>query len=174
MWPFFSPRRQDAADGRGPSALFVFMEVEVRERLIAMLEPVIGGLGFELVELERSGPLLRLYIDRRPPAAGGVTVDDCEQVSRQVSAVLDVEDPIGGRYTLEVSSPGFDRPLRTAAHFSAHAGKRAKLELAVPMDGRRRFTGTLAGLAGDAVLIEVDGKTWNIPLRALERARLVA
>ena len=146
----------------------------MRARLLALLEPVIAALGYELVELEHSGSLLRLYIDRSPPAASAITIDDCEQVSRQVSAVLDVEDPIGGRYTLEVSSPGFDRPLRTAEHFRAHAGKRAKLELAAPMDGRRRYTGTLQGCEDEQVAIEVDGKVWRIPLRALERARLVA
>ena len=142
----------------------------MRARLLALLEPVIGALGYELVELEHSGALLRVYID----GPKGITVDDCEQVSRQVSALLDAEDPIGGRYTLEVSSPGLDRPLRTAEHFRAHAGKRAKLELAVPMDGRRRYTGTLQGLDDGQVLIEVDGKVFKIPLRALERARLVA
>jgi len=141
----------------------------LRERLLTMLEPVVVGLGYELVELEHKGPLLRLYIDK----ADGVAVEDCERVSKGVSAFLDCEDPISGHYTLEVSSPGFDRPLRTPAHFLAHAGKRAKLELATPLDGRRRFTGILVGMEGDAIVIEVDGRNWNIPHGALERARLV-
>jgi len=140
----------------------------MRERLLAMLEPVVAGLGYELVELEHKAPLLRIYIDK----AGGISVDDCALVSGQVAAVLDVEDPIGGGYTLEVSSPGFDRPLRTEAHFRAQLGKRAKLELGVPQDGRRRFTGTLLGIEGGTVTIEVDGKDFNIPLRSLASARL--
>src|SRR5690348_9661657 len=101
----------------------------MRERLLGLLEPAVEALGFELVELEfhgqGGGSLLRLYIDK----AAGVTVDDCEQVSRQVSAVLDVEDPLPGAYTLEVSSPGLDRPLRKQADYARFAGRQAKLEL---------------------------------------------
>jgi ribosome maturation factor RimP len=145
----------------------------LRERLLVLLEPVVEGLGYELVELEHKGTLLRVYIDRRAPAEGGVTVEDCEKASKAVSATLDASDPIPGHYTLEVSSPGFDRPLRKPEHFLAHAGKRAKLELATPLDGRRRFTGTLLGLDGEAVVMEVDGQTFRIPQGALERARLV-
>ena len=144
----------------------------MRERLLAMLEPVVAGLGYELVELEHKGELLRIYIDHSVGKDGGISVDDCAKVSGQVAAVLDAEDPIGGGYTLEVSSPGFDRPLRTEAHFRAQLGKRAKLELAIPLDGRRRFTGTLLGIEADVVTIEVDGKDFNIPLRSLASARL--
>jgi ribosome maturation factor RimP len=140
----------------------------MRERLLTLLEPVVNGLGYELLELEHKGPLVRIYIDRQE----GITVDDCAKVSGQVEAVLDAENPIAGGYTLEVSSPGFDRPLRTAAHFRAQLGKRAKLELSVPLDGRRRFTGTLLGIEQEQVAIEVDGKTFNIPLRSLGSARL--
>ena len=144
----------------------------MRERLLAMLEPVLAGLGYELVELEHKGPLLRVYIDKAPLSEEGVTIDDCARASEQVAAVLDAEDPIGGGYTLEVSSPGFDRPLRTVAHFRAQLGKRAKLELGVPLDGRRRFTGTLLEVDDEQVQIEVDGKTFSIPLRSLGSARL--
>jgi len=144
----------------------------MRERLLTMLEPVVAGLGYELIELEHKGPLLRIYIDKAPPADGGISVDDCALVSGQVAAVLDAEDPIGGGYTLEVSSPGFDRPLRTEAHFRAQLGKRAKLELGLPQDGRRRFTGTLLSIEAGVVTIEVDGKDFNIPLRSLASARL--
>jgi len=144
----------------------------MRERLLTLLEPVVNGLGYELIELEHKGPLLRIYIDKAPPAGGGISVDDCALVSGQVAAVLDAEDPIGGGYTLEVSSPGFDRPLRTEAHFRAQLGKRAKLELGLPQDGRRRFTGTLLSIEAGVVTIEVDGKDFNIPLRSLASARL--
>jgi ribosome maturation factor RimP len=140
----------------------------MRERLLTLLEPVVNGLGYELIELEHKGPLLRIYIDKQD----GITVEDCAAVSGQVEAVLDAENPIAGGYTLEVSSPGFDRPLRTAEHFRAQLGKRAKLELAVPLDGRRRFTGTLLGLEAGQVEIEVDGKAFSIPLRSLGSARL--
>jgi ribosome maturation factor RimP len=159
----------------------------VRDRLIAILEPKVAELGYELVELENPSGLVRIYIDHLasasgPAAAAGITVDDCERVSRQVSLVLDATDPIPGHYTLEVSSPGLDRPLRTAAHFAAAVGKRVKLELSEPLAGteppRKRFTGTVLGVApgasGDQVALEVDGETYGIPLRALGRARLVA
>ena len=159
----------------------------MRERLIAILEPRVAELGYELVELENPSGLVRIYIDKLAPASGqateaGITVDDCERVSKQVSAVLDAEDPIPGHYTLEVSSPGLDRPLRTAAHFRAVVGQRAKLGLSAPLEGteppRKSFTGTVLGLepgaAGDEVVLEVDGKVWRIPLRAVGRARLVA
>ena len=158
----------------------------MRDRLFAILEPRLAELGYELVELENPSGLIRIYIDKPvavPPAeGGGITVDDCERASKQVSAVLDAADPIPGHYTLEVSSPGIERPLRTAAHFAAVVGKRAKLELSVPLAGttppRKRFTGTVLGVApgasGDQVALEVDGQTYGIPLRALGRARLVA
>ncbi|HEV2213438.1 MAG TPA: ribosome maturation factor RimP [Gammaproteobacteria bacterium] len=141
----------------------------MRETLLKLLEPAIGALGYELVELEFPPHLLRIYIDRE----GGVTVDDCEVVSRQVSAVLDVEDPIPGAYTLEVSSPGLDRPLRKEADFVRFAGERAKVELALPKDGRRRFTGTLKGCEAGEVLIEVDGVDHRLPLADIDKARLV-
>ncbi|HSC48049.1 MAG TPA: ribosome maturation factor RimP [Gammaproteobacteria bacterium] len=145
----------------------------MRERLLGLLEPAVEALGYELVELEfhgqGGGSLLRLYIDK----AAGVTVDDCEQVSRQVSAVLDVEDPLPGAYTLEVSSPGLDRPLRKQADYARFAGRQAKLELALPRAGRRRYTGTLKGLESDAVLIEVDGEMQRLPLAEIAKARLV-
>ncbi|HET7174917.1 MAG TPA: ribosome maturation factor RimP [Gammaproteobacteria bacterium] len=141
----------------------------MRETLLKLLEPAIEALGYELVELEFPPHLLRIYIDRE----GGVTVDDCEVVSRQVSAVLDVEDPIPGAYTLEVSSPGLDRPLRKEADFARFAGERAKVELVLPKDGRRRFTGTLKGCEAGEVLIEVDGADHRLPLADIDKARLV-
>src|SRR5579871_4848897 len=125
----------------------------MRETLLKLLEPAIEALGYELVELEFPPHLLRIYIDRE----GGVTVDDCEIVSRQVSAVLDVEDPIPGAYTLEVSSPGLDRPLRKVADFARFAGEQARIELTLPIEGRRRFSGTLKGCEAEEVSIEVDG-----------------
>jgi ribosome maturation factor RimP len=143
------------------------------EKLIGLLEAPIQALGYELVELEfhpqGRGGLLRVYIDKD----GGVTVDDCEAVSRQVSAVLDVEDPIPGAYTLEVSSPGLDRPLRKAADYARFAGEQARIELMLPLSGRRRFQGTLKGCEADEVSIEVDGELHRLPLSGISKARLV-
>ena len=145
----------------------------MRETLLRLLEPVIEALGYELVELEfhpqGRGGLLRVYLDRE----GGIGVDDCERASRQVSSVLDVEDPIPGAYTLEVSSPGLDRPLRKAEDYARFAGQRAKLELLLPRDGRRRFSGTLQGIEGGEVQIEVDGVIYRLPLADIGKARLI-
>ena len=140
----------------------------MRETLLKILEPVVNGLGYELVELEFQGKLLRLYIDQPQ----GVTLDDCEKVSRQLSAVLDVADPIPGAYTLEVSSPGLDRPLRKPADFAARTGQRARVELTLPLNGRRRFAGMLRGLENDEVLIEVDGALFRLPFAQIGKARL--
>ena len=145
----------------------------MREKLLSLLEAPVGALGYEVVELEfhpqGRGGLLRVYIDREE----GVTVDDCEIVSKQVSAVLDVEDPIPGAYTLEVSSPGLDRPLRKEADFARFAGERVRLELVVPRDGRKRYTGILRGVEAGQVLIEVDGELHKLPLAEVAKTRLV-
>jgi ribosome maturation factor RimP len=150
----------------------------MRETLLKLLEGEVGALGCELVELEfhahRGGGLLRIYIDRAGSAApDGVTVEDCEAVSRRVSAVLDAADPIKSEYTLEVSSPGFDRPLRTEAHFARYLGSRVHVETALPRDGRRRWTGRLVAAAAGRVTLEVDGKTVEFGLGEIKTARLV-
>jgi ribosome maturation factor RimP len=142
-----------------------------KERLFAILEPAVEAMGFELADIDahtgRRG-LLRLYIDR----AGGVTLDDCQRVSEQIGAVLDVEDPLPGSYVLEVSSPGFDRRLRTLAHFERFSGEQARIELKDARDGRRKFTGRLAGVEGSVVLLEVDGELTRLPLSDIAVARL--
>jgi ribosome maturation factor RimP len=112
---------------------------------------------------------LRVYID----GPLGVTVDNCAAVSRQLSAILDVEDPIPGRYTLEVSSPGLDRPLVTPADFRRFQGAMIKVRLLSALDGRRNFTGRLLEATPEAVVMEVDRERFNLPLAAIERARLV-
>lgn len=147
----------------------------MRDKLFGLLEPVVSGLGYELIEVEwaTSGrsSLVRAYIDRTD--GGGIGLDDCERASRAIDAVLDAEDPVGREYQLEVSSPGFDRPLRTAAHFERFAGSEARIELAVPLDGRRRFRGRLGPVADGMVSIEVDRKEWRLPLAGISKARLV-
>lgn len=140
----------------------------MREVLLKLLEPAVGAMGYELVELEFQGRALRLYIDQPQ----GVTLDDCEKVSREVGAVLDVAAPILQAYTLEVSSPGLDRPLRKPGDFERSIGKRARLELRLPLNGRRRFSGTLQGLEEDKVLIEVDGAQFRLPFEQIAKARL--
>ena len=130
-------------------------------------------LGYELVAIENfsygSGQTLRVYIDRD----GGVTIDDCERVSRQISGVLDVEDAIEGRYVLEVSSPGLDRPLSEPKDFERFTGRQVKLRTYVPVDGQRNFKGLLRGLQNGQVLIEVEGRQVALPFEGIEKARLV-
>ena len=142
-----------------------------KERLIELLEPAVAALGFELTDLDahlgRRG-LLRVYIDSEP----GVTLADCERVSEQLGAFLDVEDPLPGSYVLEVSSPGFDRRLRKLEHFARFIGERARIELREPQDGRRRLTGRLAGVEGGAILLDVDGDVMRVSLGDIAEARL--
>ncbi|HTV52673.1 MAG TPA: ribosome maturation factor RimP [Steroidobacteraceae bacterium] len=148
------------------------MAAALRERLFALIEPLLAQLGYELVELEyvpaRGRGLLRLFIDRPQ----GIGLDDCERASREVSALLDVEDPIPGAYTLEVSSPGDDRVLRTRAHFDRFVGSRVHVELTAPRQGRRRYTGTLHSVADEGVVLEVDRERVSVPFGEIGRARL--
>jgi len=146
----------------------------LRERLIALIEPVVARMGYELVELEytagRAHAVLRLYIDRD----AGVGLDDCERVSREVSSLLDVEDPIPSAYTLEVSSPGFDRVLRTRTHFGRFVGSRVFVELKEPRDGRRRYTGTLVQVDDSGIALEVDRARVALAFSEIGKARLAS
>ena len=148
--------------------------LQIRDDLLRLLEPTIEALGFELVDIEYAregrGGVLRIFIDRS--AAGVVTVDDCATVSHAVSEVLETEDPIKGNYTLEVSSPGFDRILRKRAHFERFVGARVFAELKLPIEGRRRFAGVLKSVDDDAIVVEVDGQLHNLPLDRIQKARL--
>jgi ribosome maturation factor RimP len=148
------------------------MSATLRERLIALIEPLTARLSYELVDVEcgtgHGSALVRLYIDR----PGGIGIEDCERVSREVSALLDVEDPIATTYTLEVSSPGFDRVLRTRAHFERFAGERVFVELLEPRAGRRRYTGTLVAVADEGIELAVDGERVQMRFDELAKARL--
>ena len=148
------------------------MTVTLRERLIALIEPVLVRLGYELVELEyaagRSQAVVRIFIDK----SAGITVEDCERVSREVAALLDVDDPIPTAYTLEVSSPGFDRLLRTPAHFERFVGSRGFVELKAPRAGRRRYTGTLQAVNATGIELEVDKQKVEVPFDEIGKARL--
>lgn len=142
------------------------------EVLNALIEPLLESMGYELVGIEyRPNPkntLLRIYID----SPSGVTVDDCGRVSHQVSGVLDVEDPIAGRYTLEVSSPGLDRPIYKSADYQRFAGERIKLRLQGALDGRRRISGILRGLRDDQVVVDENGIEITVPLSQIDKANL--
>ncbi len=157
-------------------------------QLSQLLAPTVASLGLELLGVEYlpapGGATLRLYIDYpadaapivaedgtlQPPAIG---IDECEQVSREVSARLDVEDPISGHYTLEVSSPGIDRPLFTPAQFARFVGASAKVGLKLPQDGRRRLTGRIVAVEGDAIRFDVDGQPFAAAFDNIDKARLV-
>jgi ribosome maturation factor RimP len=163
--------------GRGPifcsGASFYELSHRVdKQGLIALLEPPLQALGFDLADLDvRAGRpgLLRVYIDREPV----VSLADCELVGRQLSTFLDVEDPLPGRYMLEVSSPGLDRRLRTPAHFSRFVGRDVKIELKQTSEGRRRLNGQLLGVEGTQIRVEVEHKVWQIDLADVSVARLV-
>lgn len=142
-------------------------------QLTEMFEPTVTALGLELwgIELLQQGKysLLRIYIERE----AGVAIEDCEQVSRQVSAILDVEDPIAGEYTLEVSSPGMERPLFTVGQFEQFAGSEVKLKLRNQVKGRRNFKGTIVKVAGGNISLQVDGEDYDLPHADVEKANIV-
>jgi ribosome maturation factor RimP len=141
--------------------------------LNALIEPVITAMGFELwgIELLPQGKQSRLVVYIDSPA--GITVDHCADVSRQVSGVLDVEDPIPGKYQLEVSSPGMDRPLFDLEQFARFKGHQVSLRLRAPFEGRRKFKGLLAGVENDEVLLQLDGEEYCFPIDGIEQARIV-
>ena len=165
--------------------------MEVRDRLLGLIEPLLATLGYELVDVEfapSSGDAtLRVYIDwpggiapeglvlsgdEENRSYEGIGVEDCEKVSRALSELLDVEDPIPQAYSLEVSSPGVDRILRTAAHFQRFVGERVHVELQVARAGRRRFTGHMTRADEAGIELNVDGEPVAIGLAEIGKARL--
>ena len=139
----------------------------IDRRLAGIITPVIEGLGFELVRVRLMGGKTRILQIMADRPDGGIEVDDCATISTSVSAVLDVEDPIEENYTLEVSSPGIDRPLTRLKDFEMWKGWEARIETTELIDGRRRFKGTLAGVEGEEILIELEenGEDVTIGLR---------
>jgi len=141
--------------------------------LWGFLGPVVTGLGYELVGIERislrAGSLLRIYADKE----SGITVEDCARISEQVSGLLDVVEPIADRYTLEVSSAGLDRRLFVREHYDKYKGRQVKMRLLRTVRGRRKLVGQLAGLEGDDVAVLVEGELFRVPLDLVEVARLV-
>ncbi len=148
------------------------VELEVVRRVWELLEPELSELGFELIEVEfakrGSTNILRLFIDRE----GGITIDDCALASRQMSATLDIDDFIEVQYTLEVSSPGIDRPLRRLKDFDRYAGERIKVKTVTPIEGRKRFSGVLTGCSDGMLALESEGKEYRIHLENVKRANL--
>jgi ribosome maturation factor RimP len=161
----------------------------LHQRLIQIIEPVLEAAGFELVDvrflLEQGGWVLRVQVDIplhqvtdiSEVPSDRVDLADCENISRELSAVLDVEDPVPQAYHLEVGSPGIDRPLRTAAHFSHFAGSEAKIQLHAPIHTetgeRKNFKGVLKGVIDDKVEIVCDGDTFQLPIDDIDHAKLV-
>jgi ribosome maturation factor RimP len=144
------------------------------EKFTQLLMPLITALDYECVGCEfvpqDGNALLRIFID---VADRHVAIEDCEKVSREVSAFLDVEDTIPGRYRLEVSSPGFDRPLFVLAHFVRFVGSVVNLQAQVPVNGRRKFKGPITSVDGDLINVNVDGTVHSIPFADIQKARLV-
>ncbi len=149
------------------------MTPEVLDRVGKTAREIVEFAGMELVHLEMKrapgGLLLRVTIDKE----GGVTLDDCARISRQLSVQLDVEDPIDGRYTLEVSSPGLDRPLFTDRDFARFTGRRIRLSTHLPLEGRRNFLGRLDGLVEGSIRMTLeDGRQIAVPREQVAKARL--
>jgi len=143
------------------------------QQLDSILRPVIEGLGFDCWGIQYLSQgrhtVLRVYIDH----PDGITVENCEQVSRQISGVMDVEDPIASNYTLEVSSPGMDCPLFTLAHYQAHVGSLVQLKLRMPFEGRRKYQGIINGIDGNDILLVVDDHELQLPYDSIESAQVV-
>ena len=145
----------------------------IDRRLADIVGPVIEGMGFELVRIRLMGGKTRTLQIMADKADGGIDVDDCGQISTAVSLVLDVEDPVEENYILEVSSPGIDRPLTRLKDFDVWQGWEARIETTELIDGRRRFKGTLAGVEGDEVLIEIEEGTVGLKFEWLSDAKLI-
>jgi len=145
----------------------------ISDQIEQLIEVPVESLGYELVGVEyiKNGQhtVLRIYID----AEQGIGIEDCERVSHQVSGVLEVEDPISSAYSLEISSPGFDRPLFKARDFERFAGSEAKISMKLPIQGRRNFKGVLQGIDEGEILILVDGEEYALPITKLAKASLV-
>ena len=142
-------------------------------KLTSLLQPLVEDLGYEFVGIEHSSnpknPVLVIYIDK----SDGIAVEDCARVSREIAAMMDVEDPIPGQYQLEVSSPGLDRPLFTLSQFQQFTGEVAQIALFAPRDGRRKFKGKILGTEEGQVRMEQDGVEVTLDLGNIAKARLV-
>lgn len=145
----------------------------IQEKIEALIKPTIEALGYELWACEYLAQgrhsLLRIYIDK----PDGIGIDDCERVSHQVNGLLDVEEPISGHYSLEVSSPGIPRPLFTSAHYQRYCGHEVQVRLQKPVQGRRKFTGTIAGVEEDQLVLVVENERYSLPFFLILKANLI-
>ncbi len=148
-------------------------KASIDRRLAEIIAPVIEGMGYDLVRVRFMGVGSKTVQIMAERSEGGVRIDDCAAISSAVSAALDVEDPIENAYTLEVSSPGIDRPLTRLKDFETFEGYEAKLETYEPIDGRKRFKGVLAGMEGDEILVNIDEGTVGLKFDWLVDAKLV-
>ena len=141
--------------------------------LAALLEPTVARLGYEITDIEAKlggkNGVIRVFIDHDE----GIGIDDCEKVSHAISALLDVEDPVPGHYDLEVSSPGFNRKLTKVEHFQRFTGEIVKVEMRFPIEGRKRFRGTLVSTDDENIVVDVDGVSHSLPMATIDTARLV-
>lgn len=144
------------------------------DRIAALIEPSLTAMGYDLVRVMIDGKRhARVQIMAERSDGSGMGVEDCAEISRHVSALLEVEDPIEGSYTLEVSSPGIDRPLMKPRDYARFTGHVAKVELKSARDNRRRFTGTIKGLEGETVVLDTEEGSVSLPIAEIERAKLV-
>jgi ribosome maturation factor RimP len=156
------------------------VKIQPLDSIRAIAERVAASRGLEIWDIqsrrETSGHVVRVFIDRPGPAATpeeSVSIEDCEQVNREISTILDVEDPLPFAYTLEVSSPGLDRPLRNARDYERFSGRLAKVVVSEPVDNQKAFEGRLRGVDDQTVLLETpNGRTHRLPLRLITRGRL--
>jgi ribosome maturation factor RimP len=152
------------------------VDTAIHDRLIARFEPELQGLGYELVEVEFApgpgGGTLRFYIDKPEQSGDGIDAEDCAKVSHALLDSIEADDPYPGEYSIEVSSPGLDRVLRTAGHFARFVESRVKVELRAPRDGRKRYTGVLRRADGESIEMDVDNFSVSIKLAEISRARL--
>ena len=156
------------------SGPFFYVIMTIEDQVEQLIEGFIESLGYELVGVDYcnsgSNAVLSIYIDSK----AGISIEDCENVSHQVSGILDVEEAISRDYSLEVSSPGFERPLFKARDFERFSGKKVKISMKLSINDRRNFTGLLKGFSDSKILIEVDGNIYTLPFSKLAKARLIA
>ena len=144
------------------------------DRIAELVEPSLNGMGYDLVRVELSGGdncTLQIMVERQDRSE--MTVEDCATISRDLSALLDVEDPIREAYALEISSPGLDRPLVRPEDYDRFSGQVARVETRAPIDGQKRFRGRLAGMRGEDIIIDCDGGEFKIPFADITRGKLV-
>lgn len=148
------------------------MNISVQDKLFSLITPVVEENNMELVDIEyrneAGGMVLRVYIDK----SGGVTIDDCSTISRELSTILDVDDTIDSSYTLEVSSPGLRRPLKKVNDFNRFKEKTVKIKTKELIENRKNFLGVLKGINNQLVVVDIDGKEYHVPFDSIVKANL--